>query len=86
MPTSVPTSVHSAGISQHDWEVEGHAAIEDEVATMCKWHKLMSSPAQFKDSVTGELVNILADSVWPPIILADKDEKTKAAAYKKPAR
>ena len=104
MPTSVPTSVHSAGISQHDWEVEGHAAIEDEVATMCKWHKLMSSPAQFKDSVTGELFNtlsqdkclvnvrsvgpplILADSVGPPIILADKDEKTKAAAYKKPAR
>ena len=43
----------------------------------------MSSPAQFKDSVTGELVNILADSVGPPIILADKDDKTKAAEYKK---
>ena len=54
MPTSVPTSVHSAGISQHDWEVEGHDAIEDEVATMCNWHKLMSSPAQFKDVFTGE--------------------------------
>ena len=68
----VPTSVHSEGISQHD-----------EVANMSQWHKLMSSPAQFKDSVTGELVNILADSVGPPIILADKDDKTKAAEYKK---
>ena len=28
----VPTSVHSDGISQHDWEVEGHVGIEDEVA------------------------------------------------------
>ena len=87
----VPTSVHSDGISQHDWEVEGHVGIDDEVANVSQWHKLMSSPAQFKDSVTGELVNvrsvgpplILADSVGPPIILADKDDKTKAAEYKK---
>ena len=50
----VPTSVHSDGISQHDWEVEGHVGIEDEVATMSHWHKLMSSPAQFKDAFTGE--------------------------------
>ena len=64
--------MHDEGISQHD-----------EVANMSQWHKLMSSPAQFKDSVTGELVNILADSVGPPIILADKDDKTKAAEYKK---
>ena len=50
----VPTSVHSDGISQHDWEVEGHVGIEDEVASMSQWHKLMSSPAQFKDAFTGE--------------------------------
>ena len=79
----VPTSVHSDGISQHDGEAKGHVGIEDEVANMSQWHKLMSSPAQFKDSVTGELVNILADSVGPPIILADNDDETKAAEYKK---
>ena len=45
MPTGVPTSVHGGGISQEFW---------DEVATMCKWHKLMSSQAQFKDTFTGE--------------------------------
>ena len=64
--------MHDEGISQHD-----------EVANMSQWHKLMSSPAQFKDSVPVELVNILADSIGPPIILADNDDETKAAEYKK---
>ena len=49
--------MHSDGISQHDWEVEGHVGIEDEVASMSQWHKLMSSPAQFKDIVTGEPIS-----------------------------
>ena len=82
----VPTSVHSDGISQHDWEVEGHVGTEDEVANMSQWHKLMSSPAQFKDSVTGELFNTLSQDkclvnvriVGPPLISADMGEKKKS--------